>query len=118
MLSVSKEELDRRLQAAPLYRPDLDVMVVAPSGELASYALGWSDPGSRTGLMEPVGTHKDFRRQGLGNRLIREITRRLVTLGAQTVTIGTYEKNQAAVGLYQSAGYTLSGHWTDFTRTP
>ncbi len=107
-----------RLQAAPLYRPDLDVMVVAPSGELACYALGWFDPGSRTGLMEPVGTHQAFRRQGLGKRLIRELTRRMGALGAQKITIGSYEKNQASTGLYQSAGYRLNGSWIDFERTP
>jgi mycothiol synthase len=111
-------EAYERLQRAPLYRPDLDVMVVAPSGELACYALGWYDPGSRMGLMEPVGTREPYRRQGLGHRLIREVTRRQVVLGAQRVTIGTYEKNQAAVGLYQGAGYRLDGHWMDFKRAP
>jgi len=109
-------EAYRRLQAAPLYRPDLDVMVVTPSGELACYALGWYDPASRTGLMEPVGTHVNFRRQGLGRCLIREMTRRLVVLGGQKVTIGSYERNQAATRLYQSAGYSLNGFWMDFRR--
>ncbi len=103
-----------RLQAAPLYRPDLDVMVVAPSGEIAAYALGWFDPGSRTGLMEPVGTRAAFRRQGLGKGLIREVTHRFAALGAQKVTIGSYEKNVAAVALYTSAGYAARGFWVDW----
>lgn len=109
-------EAYQRLQAAPLYRADLDVMVVAPTGELAAYALGWYDPASATGLMEPVGTRASFRRQGLGRRLIREITRRLAALGARKVTIGTYEKNGAATALYQSAGYRPSGFWVDYKR--
>ncbi|MHA0033681.1 GNAT family N-acetyltransferase [Deinococcus sp. PESE-13] len=103
-----------RLQAAPLYRPDLDVMVRAPSGEIAAYALGWLDPGSRTGLMEPVGTRTEFRRRGLGKSLIREVTRRFAALGAEKVTIGSYEKNVAAVALYQSAGYAERGFWVDW----
>lgn len=106
----------RRMQSAPLYRPDLDMMVVTPSGGLACYALGWYDPRSRTGLMEPVGTHEEFRRQGLGRRIIQEMTRRLAVLGAQKVTIGSYETNQASTGLYQSAGYSLNGYWLDFGR--
>lgn len=109
-------EAYRRLQAAPLYRADLDVMVVAPTGELAAYALGWFDPGSGTGLMEPVGTRASFRRQGLGRCLIREMTRRLTALGAAKVTIGSYEKNVAATALYQSAGYRPSGVWLDYER--
>lgn len=109
-------EVYRRMQDAPLYRPDLDLMVVAPSGDLACYAVGWFDPDSGTGLMEPVGTHTDFRRQGLGKRLIREMTRRMVALGAQKITIGSYEKNQASTALYQSASYALDGCWIDFER--
>lgn len=109
-------ELYRRMQTAPLYRPDLDLMVVTPFGEPACYALGWYDPASRTALMEPVGTHTDFRRQGLGKRLIKEMTRRMVALGAEKITIGSYEKNQASTALYQSAGYRLDGNWIDFER--
>lgn len=109
-------EAYQRLQAAPLYRPDLDVLVVADSGEPAAYAIGWYDPGSCTGQIEPVGTHSAFRRRGLGKALIREVTRRMAALGAGKVTIGTYEKNVAAAALYQSAGYMLSGHWIDFVR--
>ena len=104
-----------RLQATPLYRPDLDVMVVAPSGEIAAYALGWLDPGSRSGLMEPVGTRAEFRRQGLGKSLIREVTRRFAALGTQQATIGTYEKN-AAAALYTSAGYSERGKWVDWKK--
>lgn len=111
------EGVFRRMQAAPLYRPDLDLMVVAPSGELACYALGWYDPASRTALMEPVGTHANFRRQGLGKRLILEMTRRMVALGAEKITIGSCESNQASTVLYQSAGYRLDGYWIDFERT-
>lgn len=110
-------EVFRRMQDAPLYRPDLDLMVVAPSGELACYVLGWYDPASRSGLMEPVGTHADFRRQGLGKRMIREMTRRMAALGAQNVMIGGKERNVAATALYQSAGYRLDGYWIDYQRT-
>lgn len=107
-------EAYERLQAAPLYRPDLDVLVVSDTGELASYAIGWYDAAARTGLMEPVGTHADFRGRGLGKALIREITRRMAALGAEKVTIGTYESNAAAVALYTSAGYEQRGFWVDY----
>lgn len=101
------------LQAAPNYRPELDVAVVSAPGDLAAYALGWYDPTSRSGLLEPVGTHPAFRRQGLGRPLILEVTRRLAALGARRVSVGTRESNVAALGLYRSAGYRPAGFWTD-----
>lgn len=107
-------EAYHRLRASPLYRPELDVVVVGPGGELAAYALGWFDPGSGAGLMEPVGTRASFRQRGLGQRLIREVTRRLAGLGACRITIGTGESNHAARALYASAGYRPGGFWVDW----
>lgn len=101
------------LQAAPNYRAELDVMVVAPSGEPVSSALGWFDPISRAGLLEPVGTHASFRRQGLGRPLILELTHRLGDLGAQRISVATRETNAAALGLYRAAGYKVTGYWAD-----
>lgn len=106
----------RHLQAAPNYDPALDVVIVGSAGEPAAYALGWFDPLSRTGLLEPVGTHVAFRRQGLGQQLVREVTRRLSRLGALSVSLGTREGNAAALGLYQAAGYQVTGYWVDFQR--
>lgn len=107
-----------RLQAAPLYRPDLDVLVVDPTGAPVAYALGWFDPGSRTGLIEPVGTHPAFRRRGLGAAVVREVTRRVAALGAGRVTIGTSAGNAAAVALYRAAGYHVGGAWAGYQAGP
>lgn len=107
----------RTLRAAPNYLPELDVVIVGPAGEPAAYALGWFDEVSRAGLLEPVGTLAEFRRRGLGRQLVREMTRRLAGLGAEGVTIGTRESNGAAMGLYQSAGYHVTGYWVDYRRT-
>ena len=37
-------EKHRRAMASPLYRQDLDLVAVAPDGEIAAYALVWFDP--------------------------------------------------------------------------
>lgn len=42
------------------------------------------------------------------------MARRFAALGAEKVTIGSYEKNVAAVALYQSAGYAERGFWVDW----
>lgn len=51
------------------YRADLHVLVAAPDGTLAATAIIWLDDATQTAEFEPVGTHRDFRRQGLGTAL-------------------------------------------------
>jgi len=51
------------------YRADLHVLIAAPDGTLAATAIIWLDEATRTAEFEPVGTHPDFRRRGLGTAL-------------------------------------------------
>lgn len=51
------------------YRADLHVLIGAPDGTLAATAIIWLDEATRTAEFEPVGTHRDFRRRGLGTAL-------------------------------------------------
>jgi GNAT superfamily N-acetyltransferase len=51
------------------YRADLHVLIEAPDGTLAATAIVWLDDSTRTAEFEPVGTHRDFRRRGLGTAL-------------------------------------------------
>ena len=51
------------------YRADLHVLIEAPDGTLAATAIIWLDDSTRTAEFEPVGTHRDFRRRGLGTAL-------------------------------------------------
>ena len=60
------------VQRAPLYRRDLDLVAVAPDGELAAFCTVWFDDVTRTAAFEPVGTHPDHQRRGLGRALMAE----------------------------------------------
>ncbi len=51
------------------YRADLHVLIEAPDGTLAATAIVWLDEATRTAEFEPVGTHRAFRRRGLGAAL-------------------------------------------------
>ncbi len=51
------------------YRADLHVLIEAPDGTLAATAIVWLDQSTQTAEFEPVGTHPDFRRRGLGTAL-------------------------------------------------
>jgi mycothiol synthase len=100
------------VQRAPLYRRDLDLVAVAPDGELASFCTVWFDDVSRTGAFEPVGTSPAHHRRGLGKAVMNEGLHRLKRLGANMAYVGSY--SPGAHALYESVGfkeYILNEPW-------
>ena len=51
-----------RLTTLPHYRFEDDLVVEAPDGSLAAFAMAWWDPAAKVGEFEPVGTHPDHQR--------------------------------------------------------
>ncbi|HEX8996102.1 MAG TPA: GNAT family N-acetyltransferase [Ktedonobacterales bacterium] len=98
-------EAYRRLRAAPIYRPDLDLVAVAPSGDFVSYCILWYDERARLGEYEPVGAHPGWRRRGITRAVLVEGLRRLRTLGAERAIVLTNSDNAAAIRLYESCGF-------------
>lgn len=96
-----------RLREAPLYNPELDVVLEAPGGQLVSYCIAWTDAASGIGIFEPVGTRPSFARQGLGRAVVTEGLRRLRELGMHTARMGTASVNTGALALYPSCGFEL-----------
>ena len=94
----------RNVQCAPLYRSDLDLVAVAPDGELAAFCTVWFDEATASAAFEPVGTHPAHQRRGLGKALMVEGLRRAHALGATLVTVGSY--SEAAGALYDSVGFS------------
>jgi len=94
----------RNVQRAPLYRRDLDLVAVASGGEMAAFCTLWYDEVTRTAAFEPVGTHPGHQRRGLGKALLTEGLRRVRSLGATLVTVGSYSERAGA--LYESVGFT------------
>lgn len=102
----------RHVQAAPLYRRDLDLVAIAPDGELAAFCTLWFDDVTRMAACEPVGVHPAHRGQGLGKAMVAEGMRRAARLGATvcTATVSAGEANAfyAALGF---AEHELSEPW-------
>jgi predicted N-acetyltransferase YhbS len=88
----------RELLRAPDYDPSLDLHVIAPDGRYVSIALLWHDQHNHVGLLEPVATHPDFRRQGLGRAVIYEGIRRVAARGATQVWVGSDQLFYRAIG--------------------
>lgn len=61
----------------PDYRSDLDLYVASESYEVVSFATIWYDAANKIGILEPVGTHYDYRRMGLARAVIGEGARRI-----------------------------------------
>lgn len=66
--NLTEAALERVRHTWP-YRADMHVLVEAPDGTHAATAIIWLDEATRTAEFEPVGTHRDFRRRGLGTAL-------------------------------------------------
>jgi GNAT superfamily N-acetyltransferase len=94
----------RNVQRVPLYRRDLDLVAVAPDGELAAFATVWLDDVNRMVVFEPVGTHPAHQRRGLGKAVMAEGQRRAARLGATLATVSSY--GTGAHALYAAMGFT------------
>jgi GNAT superfamily N-acetyltransferase len=100
------------IQRIPMYRRDLDIVAVAPTGEHAAFCTAWYDDVTRTGYFEPVGAAPEHHRKGLGKAVMTEALRRLKRMGATLATVGGY--STAANALYSSVmspDYELCVPW-------
>jgi len=85
--------------------------VRSPDGPGASACTIWLDPVNGIGLFEPVGTHPDFQRQGLGKAVMAEGLRRMRAAGMRRAIVGFDPNNKAALALYTSMGFQASAYF-------
>jgi ribosomal protein S18 acetylase RimI-like enzyme len=101
------EESYRKVTSAWPYRADLDCVVEEPCGSFAAYVLCWLDEENGVGEFEPVGTHPDYRRRGLGAAVCRYGLRRLQEEGARSAIVygGGRDEDERSRALYESIGF-------------
>lgn len=97
----------RAVMGSPTYRPDLDLVAVAPDGAFAAFCIVWFDAANRIGVFEPVGCNSAHRRRGLGRAIMAEGLRRLQGLGARRAYVTSAGGAPEANGLYEAAGFRL-----------
>lgn len=97
---------------SPTYRPDLDLVVVAPDGAFASCTIVWHDPVNAIGVFEPVGCDPAYRQLGLTKALMHDGLRRLQALGARNAFVNSWYDSLPANRLYERSGFQL----VDFDR--
>lgn len=91
----------------PPYRDDLDFVIESDNGTLVASAIGWYDEANHVAEFEPVGTHPDYRRRGLGRALSLFGMQRFRDAGAQQAIVGCRGDDNYPIPkkLYRSVGF-------------
>jgi len=100
------------LQAATLYRNELDLLAEAPNGEIGAFCTIFYDAVSSSGETVLVGTAAENQRRGLGKAVVLEGLKRLKMLGCRRVYANGYDP--AANALYEAV--LGKGYWADSWR--
>lgn len=105
-------EYRRTIMSAPDYIPELDLVVVAPNGELAAFCVCQIFPddsprggGVKEGWTDPIGTHPNYQRLGLAQALIIKGMHLLKERGIDTVILGTSSENIAMQRTAEKVGF-------------
>jgi mycothiol synthase len=106
----------RGFMNAPSYDPELDIVAVAPDGRFAAFAMGWADRELKISAFEPVGTHQDFQRKGLGTAVLREGMRRLKARGIETASVCCETDSAGNRAFYQNAGFTITAEIVNYMK--
>jgi GNAT superfamily N-acetyltransferase len=95
------------VRRTPAYRGDLHVLVEAPHGTMAASTIMWLDEANKTAEFEPVGTHPDYRRLGLGRAMLLHGMHLVRQAGASHMTVACLGApgHPKARGLYYSVGF-------------
>jgi ribosomal protein S18 acetylase RimI-like enzyme len=87
------------------YAFDRDIVLEASDGSFAAFAMCWADPVGSIGEFEPVGTHPDHQRRGLGRVIMRHGLRLMRAAGLRDALVFSLRTNAASEALYRSAGF-------------
>lgn len=105
MIRRSGPNVEARLRQTPLYRADLDLLILEAHDGVAAYALFWFDPETATGLVEPMRTEDEHQRRGLARHLLAAGIQRLTEAGAARIKLCFSPGNPAARDLYLGVGF-------------
>lgn len=86
-----------------LKRNPTTCLVMKDSGRLIGTVLGGFD--GRRGFIYHLAIQPDYRRQGLGKKLLDQALNELAKAGAQRTHLFVWKENQAAIDFYRSLGW-------------
>lgn len=97
----------QRFTRSHVYAAERDLVAVAPDGRVAAFTVWWVDEANGLGYFEPVGTHPDFQRRGLGRAVIQAALRQMRARGLRQAAVCSEVDNPGAVAFYQACGFQV-----------
>ena len=91
-------------------------LVAVEDGRLAGY-VGSQTVIDETDMMN-VAVHPDFRRRGIGEKLILELVEALKEKESRCLTLEVRASNEPAIGLYEKLGFQQAGRRKNYYRNP
>ena len=86
------------LKNSTRYDESLDISVVTDKGVGAAFATMWYDSKNQIGILEPVGTHPDYRKLGLAKSAIYRGCNEILKRGAKAVYVGSDQEFYKKIG--------------------
>lgn len=110
------EKLVSELNSNSYYNQDLDLIMEAPNGDIASFCTFRMDPISKITELEPMGTVPEYRGLGLGKVLLNKGFKRLNKYSPTLLFIGGAADNPGANKLYDSTSFAIKGTYYRWKR--
>ncbi len=89
------------------YDPSLDLLVIAPDGNVAAYCTCSVNDQTKVGFTDPVATHPRYQRMGLARALLLRGMQLLKEQGMKSAHLGTSGDNIAMQKTAESVGFTV-----------
>jgi mycothiol synthase len=117
-------EYRRTIMSAPDYLPELDLVAIAPNGELAAFCVCQIFPddtprasSQKEGWTDPQGAHPAYQRLGLAKALMLSGMRLLKARGIDTAILGTGSENIPMQRAAEAVGFRVVSKTLWFCKT-
>ena len=110
-ISVGEEDI-LRWKEHETFREDLWVYICAPGGIMAASGIAEYDEACREGSIEWVQVLPEYRRKGLGRKIVTVLLNRLRNMGADFATVsGDLDDPCRPLELYRACGFEGDDIW-------
>ena len=109
---VINEETILEWRKHETFREDLCVSINAKDGKMVASGIAEYDMICREGFLEWIQVLPEYRKKGLGKKIVTVLLRRLKNIGAEFVTVsGNLDNTSAPLELYKKCGFTGNDVW-------